>query len=62
MKRTTTTTKAQAARTAVLTRKDLARVIGGTGGTIIVENVIKVPQGIQGTGVVVQLQGIQGSG
>ena len=57
------TTKAQPARTAVLTHKDLARVIGGTGGTIIVENVIKVPQGIQGTGSpVVQLQGIQGSG
>ena len=45
-----TTTKAQPARTAVLTQKDLARVIGGTEGTIIVENVVKVPQGIQGSG------------
>ena len=48
MKRTTT--KAPPARTAVLTPRDLARVIGGTGGTIIVENVVKVPQGIQGSG------------
>jgi len=48
MKRTTT--KAQPARTAVLTQKDLARVIGGTGGTIIVENVVATPQGIQGSG------------
>ena len=60
MKRTTT--RAQPARTAVLTQKDLARVIGGTGGTIIVENVAAQPQGIQGTGLTVQLQGIQGSG
>jgi bacteriocin-like protein len=49
MKRTHTTTKAPA-RTAVLTQKELARVIGGTGGTIIVENVVVLPQGIQGTG------------
>jgi hypothetical protein len=49
MKRTNAT-KAQPARTAVLTQKDLARVIGGTGGTIIVQNVVKVPQGIQGSG------------
>ena len=48
MKRTTT--KAQPARTAVLTQSDLARVIGGTGGTIVVENVVKVAQGIQGSG------------
>jgi hypothetical protein len=50
MKRTTTTTKAQHARTAVLTQRDLARVIGGTEGTIIVENVVAQPQGIQGSG------------
>jgi hypothetical protein len=50
MKRTTTTSQAQPARTTVLTRQDLARVIGGTGGTIIVENVVALPQGIQGTG------------
>ena len=47
MKRTTTKAPARAA---VLTQKDLARVIGGTGGTIIVENVAPVPQGIQGSG------------
>ena len=61
MKRTIAT-KAQPARTAVLTPKDLARVIGGTDGTIHV-NIVAQPQGIQGTGSpVVQLQGIQGSG
>lgn len=40
----------QQARIAALTPQDLARVIGGTGGTIIVENVAARPQGIQGTG------------
>ncbi|HSS02293.1 MAG TPA: hypothetical protein VLM79_34780 [Kofleriaceae bacterium] len=47
MKRTTTKAPARAA---VLTQKDLARVIGGTGGTIISQNVIALPQGIQGSG------------
>jgi hypothetical protein len=50
MKRTTT--KAQPARTAILTHKDLSRVIGGTNGTIISENVAAQPQGIQGSGLV----------
>jgi len=62
MKRTHAT-KAQPARTVVLTQKDLSRVIGGTGGTIISQNVVAQPQGIEGTGSpAVQLQGIQGSG
>jgi hypothetical protein len=38
------------ARTTPLTPQDLARVIGGTGGTIIVENVAALPHGIQGSG------------
>jgi hypothetical protein len=48
MKRTTT--KTSRARGAALTERDLAQVIGGTGGTIISENVSPAPQGIQGTG------------
>lgn len=50
MKRTTT--KGQPGRPAILTQKDLARVIGGTGGTIIVQNVAAQPQGIQGSGLI----------
>ena len=50
MKRSTTTTRPQHPRTTALAQKDLARVIGGTGGTIISENVTAAPQGIQGSG------------
>ena len=51
MKKPTRTTKAaRHARVPVLTQRELANAIGGTGGTIIVENVIALPQGIQGTG------------
>jgi hypothetical protein len=38
------------ARTIPLTPQHLSRVLGGTGGTIIVENVVALPHGIQGTG------------
>ena len=51
MKKSNRPTRAiQHARTAPLTPQDLARVTGGTGGTIIVENVAPRPHGIQGTG------------
>jgi hypothetical protein len=51
MKKPTKSTKApQQARTAVLTRRDLASVIGGTGGTIISQNAWGGVEGIQGTG------------
>jgi hypothetical protein len=38
------------ARITPLAPQDLARVIGGTDGTIIVENIAARPQGIQGSG------------
>lgn len=43
-------TKTSRARAVALTERDLAQVIGGTGGTIISENVSAAPQGIQGSG------------
>ena len=51
MKKSIRTTSAiQLPRSASLTSQDLARVIGGTGGTIIVENAAVRPRGIQGSG------------
>ena len=50
MKKRTKATQTWHASTTVLTRRDLAFVIGGHDGTIIVENVVAVPQGIQGSG------------
>jgi hypothetical protein len=51
MKKSTRKTKAtQHARTAVLTQQDLANVIGGNNGVIVVENVMAHLQGIQGSG------------
>ena len=49
-KHTTTTRPAQQARVALLTQRELANVIGGTEGAIVVENVMAHPQGIQGSG------------
>ena len=40
----------RAARAAVLTERDLSRVIGGTDGAIVVENILVHPRGIQGSG------------
>lgn len=50
MKRSRTTRVDSHPRTTQLTPQDLARVIGGTGGTIIVQNVVVRPHGIQGSG------------
>jgi len=36
------------ARTAVIAKPDLAAVLGGTNGTIIVQNALPVPRGTSG--------------
>ena len=38
------------ARTAVLTEQDLAAVVGGTDGTIIIYNAVVWPRGVSGGG------------
>ena len=50
MKKTYPAKPDRAARAAVLTARDLARVIGGTDGAIVVENILVHPRGIQGSG------------
>lgn len=50
MKKTHPATSERVARAAVLTSRDLVRVIGGTDGTIIVENILVHRRGIEGTG------------
>jgi len=49
MKKNAKDTKtSQRTRTAVIAKSDLAAVVGGTGGVIISENALPVPQGIRG--------------
>lgn len=50
MKKTHPATSKRPAHAAVLTSRDLARVIGGTDGTIVVEDILVHRRGIEGTG------------
>lgn len=59
MKKTKAAMSRRQPRSVVLDQRDLTEVIGGTGGTIIVENLVPGTMGISGGAL---SQGIQGSG